>query len=254
MKHEDAPDSCIWLHGNVGYGDYYLSIKDPINGADIIAGKSVLASLVVNELQAKDTTLPLPNGTKTCYFYCQEDYNEHRTYLDILKGILLQMVESDDYILPLCHQEKMTSGGANLLDAGVAQKLIKTFIEYSPRQYIIIDGLEECEGTEIKQTALFFKELVSLYDTQLRQGHLRVMFVGRETTDTRSFIPGVGCLSVELKSEDNHDDIRSFVQKRLPEFSSAENRQGFGLSNADRDDIQRIVCHKSQGMYPTTDI
>ncbi|RGP70131.1 early growth response 1-b [Fusarium sporotrichioides] len=231
MGEDDPPDSTIWLHEKIGFG------------------KSVLASLVVQELQDPDTHFSIPSGSRACYFYCQEDDNEHRTHLDILKGILLQMVESDDYILPLCHQEKNTSGGANLLDAGVAKKLIKTFIEYSPRQYIVIDGLDECEGTEIHQTARFFKELVSVYDTQVRLGHLRVIFIGRETSDTRKYIPGDDCASVPLKPDDNHDDIRAFVQKRMPEFSTSEYSQGFSLSEANKEDIERIVCHQSQDSF-----
>ncbi|RGP79328.1 early growth response 1-b, partial [Fusarium longipes] len=231
MGEDDPPDSAIWLHEKVGFG------------------KSVLASLVVQELQDPETKFSIPHGSKTCYFYCQEDDNEHRTHLDILKGILLQMVESDDYILPLCHQEKNTTGGANLLDAGVAQKLIKTFIEYNARQYIIIDGLDECEGAEIHQTASFFKDLVSAYDTQVRLGHLRVIFIGKETSDTRKYISGDDCMDVSLKPGDNHDDIRAFVQKRLPEFSSSNHSQGFSLSVADKDDIERTVCHQSQDSF-----
>ncbi|CEF75892.1 hypothetical protein FGSG_10470 [Fusarium graminearum PH-1] len=249
MGEDDPPDSAIWLHEKVGYGAYYLSVTCETIDTDGSQGKSVLASLVVEELRDPETHFEMPSGSKVCYFYCQEDDNEHRNHLDIVKGILLQMVESDDYILPLCHQEKNTSGGANLLDAGVAQKLIKTFIEYSPRHYIVIDGLDECDGAEIHQTARFFKDLVSVYDTQVRLGHLRVMFIGRETSDTRKFIPGEDCLSVPLKSDDNHDDIRAFVQKRVPEFSNSEYSQGFSLSDAIKEDIERIVCHQSQDSF-----
>ncbi|KAJ4022643.1 hypothetical protein NW766_001687 [Fusarium irregulare] len=228
IQEDEPPNSAIWLHGVVGYG------------------KSVLASLLVQELQDPKV---VPHGSKTCYFYCQEDHNEHRTYVDILKGILLQMVESDDYILPLCHQEKTNTGGTNLVEAAVAQKLIKTFIEYNPRQYIVIDGLDECESAEIYQTARFFKELVSVYDTQVQLGHLRVMFLGRETSDARKYIPDDECLSVPLKPEDNHDDIRDFVQKQLPLFSASEHGRGFSLSDADKEDVENLICNQSQDSF-----
>ncbi|KLO88918.1 Uncharacterized protein LW93_12334 [Fusarium fujikuroi] len=159
------------------------------------------------------------DDSKTCYFYCQENDIEHRNHLDILKGILLQMVEAEDYIIPYCYQEKISSGGSILIDAKLAQKLIKTFIEFSVRHYIVIDGVDECHGAEIDQTTKFFKDLVSAYDTQIRLGHLRVLFIGRETSDTKKYVPGDDCISIALRSEDNHDDIRAFVQKKLPEFS-----------------------------------
>ncbi|RYC95704.1 hypothetical protein BFJ63_vAg1517 [Fusarium oxysporum f. sp. narcissi] len=216
MGEEDPPHSAIWLHGNVGYG------------------KTVLSSLIVDELKSSklQNTLPsFPEGSKTCYFYCQEDDIELRNHLDILKGILLQMVEAEDYMIPLCYQEKVTSGGSNLIDAKLAQKLIKAFIEFSVRQYIVIDGVDECDGAEIQQTAKFFKDLVSTYDTQIRLGHLRVLFIGRETP------------------EDNHDDIRVFVQKKLPEFSKSSHGIGFSLSEADKLDVERIICHQSQDSF-----
>ncbi|KAF4957211.1 hypothetical protein FGADI_3276 [Fusarium gaditjirri] len=149
-------------------------------------------------------------------------------------GILLQMVEAEDYIIPYCYQEKVTSGGSILIDAKLAQKLIKTFIEFSARHYIVIDGVDECHGTEIQQTAEFFKDLVSAYDTQIRLGHLRVIFIGRETSDTKKHVTGDDCFSIALRPEDNHDDIRAFVQKKLPEFSKSSHGVGFSLSEADK--------------------
>ncbi|KAH7164837.1 hypothetical protein DER46DRAFT_608497 [Fusarium sp. MPI-SDFR-AT-0072] len=234
MGEEDPPHSAIWLHGNVGYG------------------KTVLASLIVDELKSSklQNTMPsFPEASKTCYFYCQEDDIEHRTHLDVLKGILLQMVEAEDYIIPYCYQEKVTSGGSILIDAKLAQKLIKTFIEFSVRHYIVIDGADECHGAEIQQTAKFFKDLVSVYDTQIRLGHLRVLFIGRETSDTKKHIPGDDCISIALRPGDNHDDIRLFVQKKLPEFSKSSHGVGFSLSEADKSDVERIICHQSQDSF-----
>ncbi|KAJ4267531.1 hypothetical protein NW762_003638 [Fusarium torreyae] len=230
MEEDEPPDSAIWLHGNCGY---------------------VLSSLIVDELkspEAKDKRCSFPEGSKTCFFYCQEDDNEHRTHLDILKGILLQMVNLDEYILPLCHDKK-TNGGVDLLDAAVVQKLIETFVEHSPRQYIVIDGIDECERTEIQQTARFFKDLVSRCDTQIKVGHLRVMFIGRETSETRKYLSGDDCTSIPLKPEDNQDDIRAFVQKKLPEFSKSDHGTGFSLSDADKQDLERIICHQSQDSF-----
>ncbi|KAG4273766.1 hypothetical protein FPRO04_01407 [Fusarium proliferatum] len=234
MGEEDPPHSAIWLHANVGYG------------------KTVLASLIVDELKSSKlhNTMPsFPDDSKTCYFYCQENDIEHRNHLDILKGILLQMVEAEDYIIPYCYQEKVSSGGSTLIDAKLAQKLIKTFIEFSVRHYIVIDGVDECHGAEIDQTTKFFKNLVSAYDTQIRLGHLRVLLIGRETSDTKKYVPGDDCISIALRPEDNHDDIRAFVQKKLPEFSKSSHSIGFSLSEADKLDVERIICRQSQDSF-----
>ncbi|KAF5633624.1 early growth response 1-B [Fusarium sp. NRRL 52700] len=249
MGEEDPPHSAIWLHANVGYGNYSPeAFKDMLT----TPGKTVLASLIVDELKSSklQNTMPsFPEASKTCYFYCQENDIEHRSHLDILKGILLQMVEAEDYIIPYCYQEKVTSGGSVLIDAKLAQKLIKTFIEFSVRHYIVVDGVDECHGAEIQQTAEFFKDLVSAYDTQIRLGHLRVLFIGRETSDTKKYILGDDCISIALRPQDNHDDIRAFVQKKLPAFSKSRHGIGFSLSEADKSDVERIICHQSQDSF-----
>ncbi|KAF4343739.1 early growth response 1-B [Fusarium beomiforme] len=180
MGEKEPPDSAIWLHGNSGYG------------------KTVLASLIVDELKSPKThnsMFSFPEGSK--------------------------MIEAEEFIIPLCYQEKIISGGSNLEDSKLAEKLIKAFIEFSPRHYIVIDGINECNETEIRQTAKFLKDMVSTYDTQIKLGHLRVLFVGRETSDTRRYLPGDDCISVPLRPEDNHDDIRAFVQRKIPEFSKS---------------------------------
>ncbi|KAG9503233.1 hypothetical protein J7337_006076 [Fusarium musae] len=258
MGEEDPPHSAIWLHGNVGYGNY--SPETP-NTMLTNSGKTVLASLIVDELKSSklQNTMPsFPEASKACYFYCQENDIEHKSHLDVLKGILLQMVEAEDYIIPYCYQEKITSGGSILIDAKLAQKLIKTFIEFSVRHYIVIDGVDECHGAEIQQTAKFFKDLVSAYDTQIRLGHLRVLFIGRETSDAKKHIPGDDCFGIVLRPEDNQDDIRAFVQKKLPEFSRSSHGVGFSLSEADKSDVERIQDTKGdlltllrQGILPT---
>lgn len=252
MGEEDPPHSAIWLHANVGYGKYS---PEAFNTMLVNPGKTVLASLIVDELKSSKlhNTMPsFPDDSKTCYFYCQENDIEHRNHLDILKGILLQIVETEDYIIPYCYQEKVSSGGSILIDAKLAQKLIKTFIEFSVRHYIVIDGVDECHGAEIDQTTKFFKDLVSAYDTQIRLGHLRVLFIGRETSDTKKYVPGDDCISIALRPEDNHDDIRAFVQKKLPEFSKSNHSIVFSLSEADKLDVERIICRQSQGQYGLT--
>ncbi|KAF5987735.1 early growth response protein 1-B [Fusarium bulbicola] len=249
MGEEHPPHSAIWLHGNVGYGNYYPEIFKKMLTSP---GKTILASLIVDELKSSklQNTMPsFPETSKTCYFYCQENDIEHRNHLDLLKGILLQMVEAEDYIVPYCYQEKVASGGSILIDAKLAQKLIKTFIEFSVRHYIVIDGVDECHGAEIHQTAEFFKDLVSAYDTQIRLGHLRVLFIGRETSNTKKYVPGDNCFSIALRPEDNHDDIRAFVQKKLPAFSKSRHGIGFSLSEADKSDVERIICHQSQDSF-----
>ncbi|KAL2681201.1 hypothetical protein Neosp_008808 [[Neocosmospora] mangrovei] len=213
-------------------------------------GKTILASLVIDELdELKGREHPLiPPNSKTYYFYCQEEDDEHRTYLEILKGILFQMVQQDDYIVPLCH-EKMSQGGCNSLsDADTAKSLIETIVQYNPRQYIIIDGLDECEPAEIRQTAEFFTKLVEMCDNANEHGQLRLMIMSRDVPEIKKFMTEDDAI-IPLKPTDNAEDIKAFVRKRLPEFSRSDENLGFNLSDHDKDSIESLICRRSEDSF-----
>jgi hypothetical protein len=218
----------------------------------------VLASLLIdelNELRTGKKKCAIPRESKTYYFYCQEEDLEHRTYLDILKGILHQMVDADEDLLPLCAEKAASSGNANLSNPEIAETLIETFFEYNSRQYIIIDGLDECETPkEMSQTAGFFMRQVAKCDNEIKQGRLRVLFMSQlipELSEEKSMPEDAAC--VELKSTDNAGDIRDYVEKRIPDFSEKRaTGSGFNLSDGDKRQIVNTICRRSEGLLPTT--
>ncbi len=216
----------------------------------------MLASLLIDELKELCTEKKkyvIPPGTKTYYFYCQEEDPDHRTYLGILKGILHQMVDADEYLIPFCVEKAASGGSTHLANAEIAQTLIETFFEYNSRQYIIIDGLDECETPEeISQTVIFFTEQITKCDNEIKQGRMRVLFMSQpmpELAKDRIMPEDDAC--VGLKSTDNADDIRAYVKKRIPEFSEKlATNGGFNLSEADEAQIESIICRRSEGLLP----
>jgi hypothetical protein len=215
----------------------------------------VLASILIDELKELCTEKKkyvIPQESKTYYFYCQEEDPEHRTYLDILKGILHQMVDANEDLLPLCIEKAAMGGGSNLASPEIAQNLIESFFEYSSRQYIIVDGLDECETSEIRQTAVFLMGQVTKCDNEIKQGRLRVLFISQPMPELvkEKFMPEDDAC-VALKSTDNADDIRAYVKERIPEFSEPRaTSSGFNLSEGDEGQIESIVCNRSEGLFP----
>ncbi|KAK2606449.1 hypothetical protein QQS21_003142 [Conoideocrella luteorostrata] len=235
MTEEKIPESALWLHGSRGYG------------------KSVLVSALVDELKkySKNNEHNLPPNSKVYFFYCQEDDAESCTYLGILKGILRQMVDDNDDLIPLCVEKRASTGKANLESPEAAESLIDAFLEYNPRQYIIIDGPDQCNSSESIQTAQFFKKQIEKYDNETTRGRLRVLFMSQPMEEPAivSTMPQDGAC-VQLKPLDNADDIRAFVKKRIPEFSqSRTTNSGFNLSEGDKFQIERIICHLSKDMF-----
>ncbi|KAL6799958.1 hypothetical protein J3E68DRAFT_448367 [Trichoderma sp. SZMC 28012] len=233
MTEDPPPNSAIWLQGSRGFG------------------KTILSSLLIDELRDLRTEKKrnaIPQESKICYFYCEEEDTDHRTYLDILKGVLHQMVEVTEYLLPLC-KENIDSSGL-LTDVATAEFLIKAFFEYNTRQYIVIDGIDECEIVEARRAASFFMDQVTNCDN-IKQGRLRVLFMSQQIPElSKANIMPEDDACVELKATDNAEDIRNYVKKRIPDFSKGSaTSSGFNLSESDKQQIESIVCRRSEEMF-----
>ncbi|KAI8191410.1 Gastrula zinc finger protein XlCGF8.2DB [Colletotrichum sp. SAR 10_65] len=260
---EDIPEeSTIWVHGPRGMG------------------KSVLASHVVDRLRelAMDGR-DVPSKAQVCYFYCQADESECNSYLGILRGILHQLVESaevpdDDKspeqniannnlaILPLCEDKMTNSGGSTLTNPEVAQSLIEVFFENNLRQYVVIDGLDECKineeiskaNAEISQAVAFFTKAVNVFD-DLNQGQLRVMFMSQSSKEVRRCMErsmdknGLSLKSaeVELNAKENMEDIRRYVRRMLAPTDDGTNT--FNLSEREIQEIEDKISTTSEGLF-----
>lgn len=150
------------------------------------------------------------------------------------------MVTDNEDLLPLCF-EKSDSGYTGLADIAIAKGLIEAFVEYNPRQYIILDGLDECEELEVKQITEFFRGQVAKCDAESDRGQLRVLFVSRHSDDLVKHMPeGNAC--IKLRAIDNAEDIKNYVRKRIS--GSAEQ---FNLSKSDEAQIENTICRRSEG-------
>lgn len=209
-----------------------------------------MASIVIDELHSRKTSKAIDPESKIYYFYCQEADADHRTHLGVLKGILSQMVNTNEYLLPYCAEKAESGGGTTLAHVEVAQALIEAFFEYNSRQYVVIDGLDECETSEeMRKIATFFMKQVCKCDNDIKQGQLRLLFMSQMIPDLEKdhIMPEEdGC--IQLKPTDNAEDIRAYVKARIPEFSEERGtKNGFNLSEADKDQIISIVCGRSEG-------
>ncbi|KAI8710654.1 hypothetical protein NCS52_01546200 [Fusarium sp. LHS14.1] len=195
-KDESVSQPAIWLHGPHGFG------------------KTVLASHATHKLETlRDKEPPcIPTNSKTYYSY-YDKHSEHNTYLDILKGILHQMVEQDENAVPVF--EKMSQEGfAPLSDAHTAELLIENIVQYPRRRYIIIDGLNKYEPSEGHRAIKFFANLATACAIA-NPGLLRIMLVSGSNNKLQQQMDKTGVAAVLLKPGDNAEDIKAFVESQL---------------------------------------
>ncbi|EMD96161.1 hypothetical protein COCC4DRAFT_55683 [Bipolaris maydis ATCC 48331] len=168
------------------------------------AGKTVLASLVVEEaMKLADVHV--------AFFYCRYMDSERNTFLAVARGILSQLISQDDALLSYLYEKASTSGQVTLSLEATARELLETSLKAFEKLYIIIDGIDECEGDQRQQIVSFFQDTCdSLPPADMDS--LRCLFVSQDDNIARKHFAGVP--SLKITEAHTRKDIVEFVAGR----------------------------------------
>ena len=198
-------------------------------------GKTILASVIVESL--------LNNASDAVsYFYCREDDPEKNDCISIFRGLLSQLLNHCRDIVPFCHEKHLQSGELNLTSLGLAERLLTLVFEMIPKQFIIIDGLDECDIVQRKSVLALFTSIVERLDER-EPGKLRILFVSQDFSDIRKALETATVL--DLSKEDNKNDIKSYIN-----HWSKMIEQKYHLNTEDTEFIQESTLIRSQGIAP----
>ncbi|KAK9770272.1 hypothetical protein SCAR479_13013 [Seiridium cardinale] len=246
----EYPETCDWIKKSDAV-DNWMSVATPthsvlwINGP-MGAGKSTLASYLVEQCK-EGTSAGAP--FKTIYFYCRGKVPESSTCLAMFKGLLHQQLihirdnEKFWHLVAYCYDKKDGSGQQRLKTDDVARSLLDLFFDIIPHQYMIIDGLDECEKPEIRQSLSLLTSVVERQDNT-EPGRLRLLIVSRDTPEIRRPLSGekITASIVKIEAKDNEEAISKYVAQRLTQFPP-----GLHLTNEDKDRIRDLTCNKAKG-------
>jgi hypothetical protein len=196
------------------------------------AGKTILASVIIEDCLHD-------NSFTTSFFYCKNGDPDKSNFISILKGLLSQLISQCRDLAPYCHDKYLASGELTLTSPNLAKQLLDVFCQRIQKQYIIIDGLDECGITERKLILSFFTAMVDRYDAQ-DPGRIRVLFVSQDENDIKKALPTASVIA--LGPTDNENDIRSFVRTWTTKI-----QQKHELHNDQADYIIDSTCAKARG-------
>lgn len=218
-KDSDTPqNSVLWLHGIAG------------------AGKTVLASRIVESCTDN-------SDFDTTYFYCREGHDITTTCIGILKGLIAQMVNHCDDLIPTCHDKMNTTSDLTLTTESTAKHLLELFCKTIPKQFIVIDGLDECEE---KQRAIVLRTLTSIVkacDEISNCGKPRLLFISRKLGDIETSLAGASSLEIR---DANRKDIEAFVRHKIEQVIG---KFDLGEEPGLTDQLQELVLIYSSGMF-----
>lgn len=152
------------------------------------------------------------------------------------------MVWHDEASVPYCYDEMNTSRDSTLVTEELAKKLLKMFCERILKQYIIIDGLDECLPAERQNLVRILTGIVKTCDEKPDLGKPRLLIISQNLGDIARSLAEAN--SMEFRREDNRLDIKQFVHKRAEEL-----KDRFDLKVELADQIKEFTLDFAHGLY-----
>ena len=237
----EYPGTGRWLLDNSTFKDWFqplCCILPPLLWLNGIpgAGKTILASLVVEEVQNLSTT-PI-----VLYFYCKHGDNERDNFISMGRSLLSQLLaQNRDILLPYYFDKFSKSPEAVLVTQATIEELLDIAIRNCPIVYIVIDGIDECPRKERDTVTAWFRQLVeSLPSTNSDQ--IRCLFVSQDDGVARKDFADMTALKIQ--TEDSKNDIAQFSQKWAAKIQAK-----FATTSELRQAVASKIQDASGGMF-----
>ncbi|KAF2847250.1 C2H2 domain-containing protein [Plenodomus tracheiphilus IPT5] len=152
----------------------------------------------------------------TGYFYCHDGDQTSNSAVGILKGIIDQLLDEHPQMLPVYHARRMHSREPILNTLAQACKVLEELCTSIPKVYVVVDGLDECDSSERKQTLKSLLDIASSCDLA-EPGKLRLLVVSRNDADIRQALHSSSVTrmvpnTISISPFDNESDIRTYTK------------------------------------------
>ena len=175
-------------------------------------GKTTLAAYLKEEA-------PLPPRSIILYCLCSYGFGKQESSACslVFRSLIAQLLRNRADLLPHVYDNYVKVGAVPKL--GKTKNLLKDLLRCLETTYILLDGLDECEGSHQK---LILTELSNLVladsEAKLSPPKLKILVCSRDTRDIARKLNKAPQIS--LTSEDRHvsQDIASFTKNSLAEL------------------------------------
>ncbi|KAF4555645.1 NACHT domain-containing protein 1 [Elsinoe fawcettii] len=240
LVRRDRPASGRWLLSRTSYQQWYDLTSNAasslwINGIPG-AGKTVLASLVVDECRKHSTT-------NTLYFYCSHSDTSRNTFLSLARALISQSMQfaTGFMVDDLLHHAISTRDEKPPFSTRQAtEKLLENCLSLAGSLYIIIDGLDECSQDEQKYIAQWMRKYVE--STAALTEPTRCVFFSQDDACTRQQMSGLPTVQITL--QDLRQDILLYCQDQSKELG-----RKFTVGGQDTAYVAQAVVHGARGMF-----
>lgn len=140
-----------------------------------------------------------------------------------------------------------TTSDLTLTTEDMAKQLLELLCKSIPKQFIIIDGLDECDQTQRGNALKIINSIVKVCDETSNLGKPRVLFVSRKLGDIERSL--ADAIHMEIARNDNCEDIEVFVHHRTEHL-----REKFDLGEEPHltREVQELTLIHANGTSPST--
>ena len=215
MRHEGT---CQWIFEHRGYLDWYKASEQTILwvSGNPGMGKTILASAVIETLE-----LQTSNTQKVIYFFCDDKYDNQRSFAAILRGLVHQLLLTDTknrvekYVRPHEDKKELHNSLAALWDI-----FVSIIEEKEGTTICILDALDECEETSRGHFFMFIQEFFSKPASKAGKGKLKLLFTSRPYDSIRwEFLGLPEEMQLRIKAEAEEElinrDIMAYIDSEV---------------------------------------
>ena len=198
----------------------------------MLTGKTVIASLIIEEVK---TIRSLDVG----FFYCKYSDTQKKSFTDVLRAILVQLVQQNEELLSYVYEACCSSSEATMDSPSLLKQLVETSLRSCPNACIIIDGVDECEETEERKIIVWFQTLFEKF-TEENLGTKRLAFISQRDKITESLLAQASV--IPLNSMYHEKDIQTYAR----DWSGKIQRK-FGIPGDSASQIGTNIAAQAQG-------
>lgn len=226
---ETMPDSCDWIFEKQEYKDWLPAVNTSrpsflwvtaIPGA----GKTFLATEVIRRLSERHTV---------AYFYCEARTQQSRQTTNILCTWLWQILRKHKDAL-IEFLDEYSSGSEPHNES--MERILRAVLQTRPNIFIVLDGLDECDPTTVREISEF---LISLL------GHTSVLLFSRICMYTEEVLNKVSSQyrisRLQIEDTDTASDITRFVGQELETLPA--------LQGGEKIEVAEALQGRAQGMF-----
>ena len=198
-------------------------------------GKTMISSYVVEVLQRKEEESP---SAIFIFYFCNDRNDSRRTTPAIVRGLLVQLLREQPGLFQAIKDDykrhgKSITGNLSALFAALRRLLRRT----EARIYILIDALDECEGSSRHDFFTFIEDL----DPDMK---VSIIITSRPEVDVEDAVGDITDM-IQIDSAKVNNDLSNFINIRVDDLAKKKKRFPPKLI----EDIRNVLQQQAGGTF-----